>query len=195
VRLTKIDVAEAHLVTAVRSLFRGEHPASVYLLAASAREILTTIGSHTGVQTVLHGVSESTGQKLGRLIEAAHEFANFMKHADKDPAAVLDKFTETDADPILFVACHDFSRIAKGQPVELQVYEAWWFAITYARVTDAPLRAQSMIRSCISHFPGIRRADRAKRLALGLKAIEEAQLDEGLIMEIEREVKLPVGDL
>jgi hypothetical protein len=137
-------------------------------------------------QTVLHGVSESTGQKLGRLIEAAHEFANFMKHADKDPAAVLDKFTETDADPILFVACHDFSRIAKGQPVELQVYEAWWFAITYARVTDAPLRAQSMIRSCISHFPGIRRADRAKRLALGLKAIEEAQLDEGLIMEIER---------
>jgi hypothetical protein len=42
-RLTKIDVAEAHLVTAVRATFRGEHPASIYLLAASAREILTTI--------------------------------------------------------------------------------------------------------------------------------------------------------
>jgi hypothetical protein len=56
-RLTKIDVAEAHLVTAVRSLFRGEHPASIYLLAASAREILTTIGSKIGVRTLLHPIS------------------------------------------------------------------------------------------------------------------------------------------
>jgi hypothetical protein len=52
-----------------------------------------------------------------------------------------------------------------------------------------------MIRNCISHFPGIRRADRTKRLALGLAAIEEAQLDDSLIVEIEREVKLPVSDL
>lgn len=194
-RLTKIDVAEAHLVTAVRSLFRGEHPASVYLLAASAREILTNIGTHLRVETVLHGISQSTGHKLGRLIEAAHEFANFLKHADKDPAAVLEKFTDADTDAVLFVACHDFSRVAKGQPVELQVYEAWWFATAYGRVTDAPLRAQSLIKSCIGHFPGIRRADRTKRLALGLTALEEARLDPSLVMEIEREVKLPVGDL
>jgi hypothetical protein len=195
VRLTKIDVAEAHLVTAVRSLFRGEHPASVYLLAASAREILTDIGSQTGIETVLHGVSKSTGQKLGRLIGTAHEFANFMKHADKDPTAVLEKFTEVDADPVLFVACHDFSRIAKGQPIELQVYEAWWFATTYNRIADAPFRAQGLIKNCIAHFPGIRRADRATRLRLGLAAVKEASLDDGLIMEIEREVRLPVDDL
>jgi hypothetical protein len=53
VKLTKIDVAEAHLITAVRAHFRDEHPASVYLLAASAREILTTIGEKTGTRTML----------------------------------------------------------------------------------------------------------------------------------------------
>jgi hypothetical protein len=42
-RLTKIDVVEAHLITAVRATFRNEHPASIYLLASSAREILTTL--------------------------------------------------------------------------------------------------------------------------------------------------------
>jgi hypothetical protein len=194
-RLTKIDVAEAHLVTAVRSLFRGEHPASVYLLAASAREILTTIGSKTGVRTVLHGASQNTGKKMGRLVEAAHEYANFFKHADKDPAAVLEGFSDADVDAVLFIACHDFLRIAKGQPVELQVFEAWWLATAHARVSEAPLRSQKVIRRCIQKFPGIRAADRRKRQGIGLAALEKAYLDPNLIMEIEREVKLPVGEL
>ena len=130
-RLTKIDVAEAHLVTAVRGTFRGEHPASIYLLASSAREILTTIGIKTNVQTLLHGIAEGTGRKLGRVIEAAHEFAGFMKHADKDVDAILDRFTEADAEAILFVACNDFGIIAKGKPIDLQVYEAWWLATAH----------------------------------------------------------------
>jgi hypothetical protein len=63
-KLTKIDVAEAHLITAVRLLFRGEHPASIYLLAASAREILTTIGEKSGRRTMLSRLAESTGKPL-----------------------------------------------------------------------------------------------------------------------------------
>lgn len=70
-RLTKIDVAEAHLVTAVRNTFTGQHPASVYLLAASAREILTQIGHKLGIRTVLHGAAEDTGKKLRRQFEFA----------------------------------------------------------------------------------------------------------------------------
>jgi hypothetical protein len=113
VRLSKIDVAEAHLVTAVRATFRGEHPASIYLLASCAREILTTIGSKTKVRTMVHALSEETGHKLGRVIEAIHEFAGSMKHADKDADAVLERFSE--ADILLFVACNDFGIIAKGK--------------------------------------------------------------------------------
>jgi hypothetical protein len=44
-------------------------------------------------------------------------------------------------------------------------------------------------------FPGIRAADRRKRQALGLAALEKAYLNPNLVMEIEREVKLPVDDL
>jgi hypothetical protein len=194
-RLTKIDVAEAHLVTAVRCTFRSEHPAAIYLLASSAREILTTIGSKVGVRTVLHGVAEETGKKLGRLVDAAHEFAGFMKHADRNPTAVIDNFSEFDSDAVLFIACHDFLRVTKGQPVELQVFEAWWFATAYPRVSNAPLRAQAAIKRAISHFPGIRTADRKARAALGLAALEKASLDPRLVMEIEREVRLPPDDL
>jgi hypothetical protein len=195
VRLTKIDVAEAHLITAVRGTFRCEHPASIYLLASSAREILTTIGSKIGVKTVLHGVAEETGKKFGRLVGAAHEFAGFMKHADRNPTAVIEDFSEFDSDAVLFIACHDFFRVTKGQPVELQVYEAWSFATAYPRVSEAPLRSQDAIRRAIAHFPGIRTADRKTRASLGLTALDKALLDPRLVMEIEREVKLPPGDL
>jgi hypothetical protein len=190
-RLTKIDVAEAHLVTAVRGTFRGEHPASIYLLAASAREILTTIGIKTNVRTALHVLSEETGYKLSRLKEAAHQFAGFMKHADKDADAALDRFTAADADILLFIACNDFGIIANGKPIELQVYEAWWLATAHESISKAPLRSQHLIRGCIQLFPGIRRANRAARQALGLTALEKARLDDTLIMAIDREVHLP----
>ena len=159
-KLTKIDVAEAHLVTAVRGTFRGEHPASIYLLASCAREILTTIGTKT-----------------------------------KDADDTLDRFTAADADMLLLIACKDFGIIAKGMPIELQVYEAWWFAIAHESISKAPLRSQSFLRKCIQLFPGIRRANRADRQALGLVALEKARLDDTLIMAIDREVRLPVNEV
>jgi hypothetical protein len=190
-RLTKIDVAEAHLKTAVRCYFGGEHPASVYLLAGSAREILTSIGHRTGVITTLHGIAETTGQKLRKLIDEAHEHVNFLKHADRDPSAVLADFDEKQVQIVLFIACHDFHRIARGLPVELQVYEAWWFATSHRAVSKASLRAQPIIRRCIAKFPGIRRTDLDTQKQLGLLALEVARNDPSLTMAIHREVELP----
>jgi hypothetical protein len=82
--------AEAHLITAVRAHFQAEHPASVYLLVASAREILTTLGEKTGTRTMLAGLAEDTGTPLKKLVEIAHEFAKFFKHADHDPTVAGD---------------------------------------------------------------------------------------------------------
>jgi hypothetical protein len=48
--------------------------------------------------------------------------------------------TDEDVDSFLFVAAHDFGRVTKGQPVETQVYEAWYSAQIWQRVSDAPLQ-------------------------------------------------------
>jgi hypothetical protein len=193
VKITKIDVAEAHLVTAVRAHFRGEHPASVYLLAASAREILTTIGEKTGRRTMLAGVAEATGRPLRQVVQIANEFAGFFKHADRNPTAVLETFTEQHTDLVLYIACHDFHRVAKGQPVELQVFEAWHFATAFERVSAAPLRMQPHVRRCIKLFPGIRGVSRAEQQRIGLEQLEKARNNPALQMEIQREVVLPIG--
>ena len=175
-KLTKIDVAEAHLITAVRAHFRCEHPASVYLLAASAREILTTIGEKTGRRTMLRGIAETTGTPLKKLIEIAGEFTKFFKHANRDPAAKLENFTLQDAEMILYIGCHDFHRIANGLPIELQVYQPWYFAVAFPKVSKAPLRVQPYVRKSIKLFPGIRAATtRAEQQRIGLAKLEEAR--------------------
>ena len=191
-KLTKIDVAEAHLITAVRAHFRCEHPASVYLLAASAREILTTIGEKTGRRTMLAGIAETTGTPLKKLVGIAGEFANFFKHADRDPSAKLETFTVQDTEMVLYIACHDFFRIANGQPIELQVYEAWCFATSFPQVSKAPLRVQPYVRKSIKLFPGIRAATtRAEQQHIGLAQLEKARDNPKFQMEIQREVVLP----
>ncbi|HEY5038368.1 MAG TPA: hypothetical protein VIJ93_04770 [bacterium] len=115
-RLNKIDVAEAHIVSAVKLFFENGHPVSVYLLASAAREILTTLGDKTGVKTLLHDMSSWRGEPLKETINKAHGFAKFFKHANSDTTAILE-FPEDEVDGILFIACHDFGRITGGMPV------------------------------------------------------------------------------
>jgi hypothetical protein len=145
------------------------------LLAASAREILTTIGEKTGTRTALAGVAETTGTPLKRLVEIASGFAKFFKHANRDPTSVLENFTEQDTDLVLYVASHDFHRVAKGQPVELQVFEAWYFATAFEKVSAAPLRVQPIVRRCIKRFPGIRGVSRAEQQRIGLEQLEKVR--------------------
>jgi hypothetical protein len=52
IKLTKLDVAAAHLGCAVRLFFKNEHSAPIFLLASAAREVIATIGEKTNTLTV-----------------------------------------------------------------------------------------------------------------------------------------------
>jgi len=171
-RLTKIDIAEAHIIAAVNLYFRDAQPASAYCLASAAREILTTLGDKTGVETLLHEISTTKGNSLGETIKKAHEFANFFKHADRDPAAVLE-FPEDQLETVLFIACHDFARIAGGMPVQAQVYEAFFWAQVFPRIQNAPRRYRQMILNSAQKFQGVRTASREDKRRIGLRVLEE----------------------
>jgi hypothetical protein len=188
--LSKIDVAAAHIRTAVRLFFEDAHPVPIYTLASAARELLTTIGDRAGVETILHSIAKKQNIKVGEMAKHAHEFASFFKHADRDPTATV-TFVETEVDPVLVLACHDFGRIAKGMPVEAQVFEAWIYALAYLRVSEAGLRRQQLIKLCIREFPGIRTATRQQQKALGLAAMKRALTDPSLQMEYKRIVEVP----
>ena len=187
-QLTKISVAEALIRTAVRLFFEDDDPVPVYALANAAREILTSVGDHEGITTLLHALSARDGMTLPELTAGSRKIANFFKHADRDPAARIN-FREDEVDAVLAVACQDFGRIAGGMPIEAQVYEVWVYSLAYAKVSDAPLRGQPIIKLAIRKFPGIRTADRRAQKRLGLDLLNRMINDPDLQMEYRREVK------
>jgi hypothetical protein len=190
-RLTKIDAAEAHIRTAVRMFFEGGHPAPIFMLANAAREIVEQIGGHTDVTTVQEELAGDRGLTVDEMLRPTKAIANFLKHADRDPAATID-IEENAIIMVLQLACHDFGRVAGGMPIEAQVYEAWATTIAFRKVSDAPLRRQELIRRAIAHFPGIRSANPAQRRAIGLNVLNRAAQDPGLRMDFSREVILPI---
>jgi hypothetical protein len=84
VELTKIDVAAESLKAAIRLFFEDAYPAAVYLLAASAREITTTLADKRHTNTLLTEVAWNSERDRKTLIKSVHRFANFMKHANRD---------------------------------------------------------------------------------------------------------------
>jgi hypothetical protein len=187
---TKIEVAEAHLTTAIRLFLSDQHPVPIHLLASSAREIMTTLGVRLGTNTVLHDMAKGDAESLKDAYKKMSHFVGFMKHADRDPAGVLDQFDDTDNDAILFVATTDFARVTGGMPIEVQVYQAWFYATFVKRVSQGGLRWQRSVKRCIAMFPGIRGATREEQKAIGLAVLHRVQHDPQYEMEIRRTVEL-----
>ena len=151
--LTKINAAEAQLRAAVRMYFENNHLAPVYTLANAVREVVGQIGTHLDVKTVQKEIADARGMKVEEMIRPLSKTANFFKHADRDPTDKIDLEDDT-VEVVLFLACHDFGRVASGMPIEAQVFEAWAYAAAIERVSDAPLRRQKLIRRMIAAFPG-----------------------------------------
>ena len=138
--LTKLDAAEAQLRTAVRMYFENDHLAPIYALANAVRKVVGQIGKHLDVETVQNDIAKSRGMKVEEMIRPLSKTANFFKHADRDPTATI-SLEDDDVEVILFFARHDFGRAAGGMPIEAQVFEAWAYAATIERVSDAPASA------------------------------------------------------
>jgi len=140
------------------------------------------------VTTLLHALGNRDGKTIQELTAESRKTANFFKHANRDPEAKI-KFREDEVDTVLAVACQDFGRITGGMPIEAQIYEVWVYSLAYAKVSEAPLRAQRMIKLAIRQFPGIRTADRRAQKKLGLDLLNRMIDDPDLQMQYRREVK------
>lgn len=194
IELTKIDVAEAQIRTAVKLFFENAHPVPVHTLACAAREIVATLGQKLGIKTILEEVADNLLTEKREVLKKATAFVNFMKHADRDPQGVLKNFSDTDNDPILFFACQDFGRVTGGMPIEAQVYEAWYFATSVKRVSEGARDWQKLVKACIKHFPRVRVVGRDEQKKIGLHALEQALKDPKLRMEFKRTVDLPIAN-
>jgi len=130
IKLTKLDVAEREIVAAVQLFFDGGDQIAVHVLAAAAREITSTLCEKRGIKSFLDDVKDQFPEQPKRdLYKMMTRHANFFKHANEDPDAVLEDFLTTETESVLFIACHDFGRLCGGKPVEADAFELWFLAL------------------------------------------------------------------
>lgn len=170
--ISKKDVVRDEIILAINLVLSDTHHASAHLLAASAREILTTIGEKTNKETFFRLLSGDDDNKFSEAFKSASSIAGYLKHADRDHDKILSGFEEESTDYILYFACYDYRAVFDDMPTEAQVFEAWFWAVhadTLSRDQQTPKSSIETISDSI--FPGIRNLPRYAQKSAGLREL------------------------
>lgn len=180
--LTKKDVAQKQLVTAIRLFFNDDDPISIFSLAANAWEIIDVLCNKANIQSISNQMRQniSNGQDLKKdYINSP--FRNFFKHADKDSDRVIENFDETIVDSIIFLGVEDYLRLINKSPVEFQVFQLWYLATNPEKISYASLKE---ILDTINHtFQNINQLSRKEQLQMGKAVLLESMKDKELMLD------------
>jgi hypothetical protein len=124
--VNKLDVAKRQINSAIRMLFSKEDPIAIHTVAAAGYRITRDL-------IKIHGINHPTLVDNFLRPEKRTEFwkifngpANFFKHADADPDAVLDTVDEAANDYVLFQAITAYAALGAPGSVEMEAYRGWF---------------------------------------------------------------------
>ena len=167
--LTKFEIARRQLVTAIRLFFEEGDSVSVYTLAHASWEVLDALCRHQRVMRFRDQMSGSTGLAEKEINKIASYGRNFFKHADKDPKATLPNFSDDMNDHVLIGASMDFGTLATQKPMEVQLFQLWYFAAHPEKVPPSHFEAISSAAN--QQFPGFTSKDRESKKRAGLQVL------------------------
>jgi hypothetical protein len=180
--LTKLDVARRQLATAITLCFDGADPISVFSLAANAWEVIDVLCTGAAIASASAQTREHlTAGKDLRRDYINSPFRNFFKHADRDPNDLLEGFESSAVDPVLFLAVEDYIRFRGRSPVEFQIFQLWFLACHPEKLASD--RVDDVLAATSRMFPAIARLPRNDQIVLGLRALERARLDAGVLAD------------
>ena len=124
-------------------------------------------------------MSGSTGLTEKEIKKIASYGRNFFKHADTDPDEVLKDFSDDLNDHVLIGATMDFGTLASTKPMEIQVFQLWYFA---AHPEKAPRPDfDAIMEAADRQFPGIASMDRKNIKSAGPRVLMAAMRDPELM--------------
>ena len=177
--LTKRIVAQRQLVAAIRLLFNEADLVPVYSLAANAWEIIDTLATRAGIDSISNQAREQI--PLDRDLKYHYinsPYRNFFKHADRDPDASVPPLNDGNVESIVFLAVEDYLRLFGMSPIEFQVYQLWYLA-KYAEKLSTKAMARVLDEIRVT-FPNIRELTRGEQLSMARSALASAQADADL---------------
>jgi hypothetical protein len=130
IRINKSEAARRQLDAAIRMLFSNEDIVAIFTLAVAGLNILKNLAEKR-TDLVFH-------EKLIKIIRPGTEKefwqniqrpANYLKHADRDPDAILDGGEDEDIDWTLFLACMYYKDLGYQLTPEMSALTSWHVAI------------------------------------------------------------------
>ncbi|MBI5675463.1 MAG: hypothetical protein HZC48_06535 [Nitrospirae bacterium] len=132
IHITKLNASLRQLETAVILWFNDADAISVHTLASAAYQILYDLNKHQNGPPLLPDLPASNiirPESRKEVKRAMREWANFMKHADKDPSAIA-SFNPNTNEFLLLYAIETYSTLTRDIRPILQCFRAW-FAIIH----------------------------------------------------------------
>lgn len=188
----KLKVGRAQLATALDLFVRDKDPISVQCLACGGGEVIEGIAHLKGIEPFsTHMLEEHPHLNFARLKGIRNQYWNAFKHlidlkgVVRDDEALLSSFDDTKNDAALFVGWRDYHAVAGAIPIEVQVFQVWWYALYEKKLS--PGTDFEQIRAV---FPGIGSDERSEQKRRLRRAVEKWRRDSKLLADPRTEPRL-----
>ena len=125
--MTKIQAAQRQIDAAIWMLFRNDDPVAIHTVAMAAFRILRDLAKQRGLEHSVDSMIRPGKEK--EFWRGVNSFANFFKHADKDPDDISGGFFEEANDLVLLIAAKYYDLLGYQQTEEMQALEVWYVTL------------------------------------------------------------------
>jgi len=130
IEVNKLEAARRQIDKAIRMLFDRDDPVPIHTLASAGFTILKDLseksvrnGFHTQFQSCIRPGKER--EFWGKF----NTFANFLKHAERDPESISDNIEDEVNDSLLFLTSIYYQDLGNQLTLEMLVMVCWYTAI------------------------------------------------------------------
>jgi hypothetical protein len=129
IKVNKIEAAQRQIDTAIRLLFDNEDPTVIHTLSMAGFRILRDLAKQQNSNLSKSEQSLIKPGMEGKFWGSMQSFANFLKHAEKDPDGIIDNIEEEVNDSILLLASLYYQDLGYQFTPEMLALISWHSAI------------------------------------------------------------------
>lgn len=183
---TKLKIARAQLGAALSLFLRDQDPISVHALACGGSEIIEGLANENEIPTLSSHILQ-TYPDIARpeVYRLKNQYWNAIKHfyardnkSARDDEELMAGFTDKKNDAVLFGGWLDYQLLTKRLPVEVQVFQVWWYATNEQRMN--PNSDPTPFRKV---FPKIAEHDRNEQKRMLKRATEKYRTNKEILAD------------
>lgn len=187
----KLHIARSQLGTALGLFLRDRDPLSVHALACGGSEVIEGLAEHNNLPTLSTHILETHPDfNVSEIRKLRNKHWNAIKHfyrhdqkTARDDESLMENFSDEANDVVLFSGWLDYMNLTKKLPVEVQVFQVWWYATNEVRMN--PNSDPTPFRTLFPNIVDCNRSERKRRLR---RAVEKYRKDTEILNDPRTEV-------